>query len=290
MKFTLHKKVKYMVLGALIALAGFMLGSVTKGIEAQSEEDRFDVIDGTLFVTKGIFVGDVAKQSGILITSEGGGSVGIMHEGNIINIMGVTPEGHSVTTLRSRDGKGGIVLKVPTNSDGMVSTIDKYGKEYDLKPESVNDGTKAQPKSEAVDSLIVRDLHVLDSISVGGTKKTPSINLRDTVNGGEIMIHAKKPREAAAVIGFGENGGGSLFLTPDKGKGGVGLVVDEGGNGSLIIKANNGRGGVGLSMSNGEGMVSILSKQGSTKVIAGVDEGAGYVIIGDKFGDASRLD
>ena len=289
MRFTLHEKVKYMALGAFIVFASFMLGSMTKEIEAQSKEGKWDVIEGTLFVTEGIFVGDVVKESGVLITAAGGGSVGIMNEGDIINIMGVTPEGHSVTTLRSRDGKGGVVLKAPTNGDGVVSTIDKYGEKYDLEPESINDNAKAQPKSEVVNSLVVRDLHVLDSISVGDTKETTAISLRNGVEGGEIMVHAKGRREAAVVMGFSQ-GGGSLFITPDKGKGGVGLLLSEGGDGGLIIRANNGKGAVGISTPEGEGSISILSKQGRTKVIAGVDEGSGYVIIGDKFGDASRLD
>lgn len=152
MRFQLHEKVKYMALGALIALVGFVLGSMTKGINAQSEDAKFEVIEGTLFVTDGIFVGDVVSRSGVHISSEGGGSVAIMDEGELLNIMGVTPEGHSVMTLRSRNGKGGIVLKAPNNSDGVVYTLDKSGKEHYLQSEKTNRSIKPQPKSSAVNN------------------------------------------------------------------------------------------------------------------------------------------
>ncbi len=191
MKFQLHEKVKYMVLGALIALAGFMLGSITKGIEAQSEDAKFDVIEGTLFVTQGIFVGDVVKRSGVLITSEGGGSVGIMHEDNIINIMGVTPEGHSVTTLRSRDGKGGIVLKVPNNSDGVISTLDKYGKESNLESGSIKGTVRPQHERSAVrpqrESGAVNNNRSKTS-STDGSKGTFGVDSQKILNkiGGDI--------------------------------------------------------------------------------------------------------
>ena len=150
MRFQLHEKVKYMALGALIAVVGFILGSMTKGIDAQSEDPNFQVIDGTLFVTKGIFVGDVVKESGVHISSDGGGSVSIMDEGESLNIMGVTPEGHSVSTLRSRDGQGGIVLKVPNDGDGVISTLDKYGKEYNWEPGSIEGAVRPQRESGAV--------------------------------------------------------------------------------------------------------------------------------------------
>ena len=71
-----------MALGALIALAGFMLGSMTKGIEAQSESKVIDkLVVGELDVQRSIrVVGNTGLAQVSIDSSEVGGRINVFNK------------------------------------------------------------------------------------------------------------------------------------------------------------------------------------------------------------------
>ena len=157
-----------------------------------------------------------------------------------------------------------------------------------MEPRSINDGVNAQSEPGIVDSLVVRELLVLDSVSVGGTKDTASITLSDDAYGGNVTINAKEG-EGTITMGMFPRGRAGLHIGRT-GRGSVGMEVGEDGNGSLIIKADKGEGAVGLTTHDGEGGIALMSKTGEMKIVMGVKERAGVVAVVDKFGNVSVLE
>ena len=151
--FRLREKLKYMALGALIALAGFVLGNMNENIEAQSGSEMIDELTvRKLTVLEDITViADDGEPRVIISADENGGRVscyglgGIrapagagLQIGKLGGIVGVTGRqgnaGASLTigtegggvTIFSAAGKGGAALSI-VEGDGVVFTRDRFG-------------------------------------------------------------------------------------------------------------------------------------------------------------------
>ncbi len=149
----LREKLKYMALGALIALAGFVLGNMNENTEAQSGSETIDeLIVRRLTVLEDITViADNGEPRVIISVDENGGRVscyglgGIrapagagLQIGKLGGIVGVTGKqgnaGASLTigtegggvTIFSAAGKGGAALSI-VEGNGVVFTRDRFG-------------------------------------------------------------------------------------------------------------------------------------------------------------------
>ena len=149
----LREKLKYMALGALIALAGFVLGNMNENTEAQSGSEMIDELTvRKLTVLEDITViADNGEPRVIISSDENGGKVscyglgGIrapagagLQIGKLGGIVGVTGRqgnaGASLTigtegggvTIFSAAGKGGAALSI-VEGDGVVFTRDRFG-------------------------------------------------------------------------------------------------------------------------------------------------------------------
>lgn len=149
----LREKLKYMALGALIALAGFVLGNMNENTEAQSGSETIDALTvRKLTVLEDITViADNGEPRVIISSDENGGRVscyglgGIrapagagLQIGKLGGIVGVTGRkgnaGASLTigtegggvTIFSAAGKGGAALSI-VEGDGVVFTRDRLG-------------------------------------------------------------------------------------------------------------------------------------------------------------------
>ena len=151
--FGLREKLKYMVLGALIAVAGFVLGNMNENTEARSGSETIDELTiRKLTVLENITViADNGEQRVIISSDENGGRVscyglgGIraaagagLQIGKMGGIVGVTgrkgnagasftigPEGGGVTIFPVT-GKGSAALRI-VEGDGVVFTRDRFG-------------------------------------------------------------------------------------------------------------------------------------------------------------------
>ena len=146
--FRLREKLKYMALGALIALTGFVLGNMNKDTEAQSGSetiDRLTVRD--LVVLKGIRVMNDDNEHQVIITwDEDGGRVttyspigkaglGVGKHGGYLRVTDVEGEGGAQVTMEedggsvmifSSNGTGGVALDF-YEGNGVVYTRDSLG-------------------------------------------------------------------------------------------------------------------------------------------------------------------
>lgn len=130
MMFKLSEKVKYIALGALIALAGFMLGSMTKGLEAQSESKVIDkLVVGELDVQRSIrVVGATGLAQVSIDSSETGGQI---HLYNInwepLITLAILKNGMPSVGVRSEKGGGMAALGIDkAKGYGIVQVADKY--------------------------------------------------------------------------------------------------------------------------------------------------------------------
>ena len=151
--FKLREKLKYMALGALIALTGFVLGNMNKDTEAQSGSETIDELTvRKLTVLEDITViADNGEPRVVISWDENGGRVscyglgGIraaagagLQIGKLGGIVGVTGRkgsaGASLTigtegggvTIFPVAGKGGAALSI-VEGDGVVFTRDRFG-------------------------------------------------------------------------------------------------------------------------------------------------------------------
>ena len=149
----LREKLKYMALGALIALAGFVLGNMNENTEAQSGSETIDELtvqrltvleDLTVIADNGeprVIIS--ADANGGRVSCYGLGGIGApagagLQIGKLGGIVGVTGKqgnaGASLTigtegggvTIFSAAGKGGAALSI-VEGNGVVFTRDRFG-------------------------------------------------------------------------------------------------------------------------------------------------------------------
>ena len=157
MKFRLSEKLKYMFLGGVLTLIGFMLGNMNSETTAQSGYETIDKLTvRELIVRKDIRVmgNDMDPRVHISWNREGGrvvtyGPKGmgaaslLVAEGNgVLTTQGskektgaslMVNEGGGVLSLFAPDGKARIVLGI-SDGDGVAYLVDKFGDARVLKP------------------------------------------------------------------------------------------------------------------------------------------------------------
>ena len=157
MKFRLCEKLKYMFLGGLLTLAGFMIGNMNSNTEAQSGSETIDKLTvRELIVRKDIRVmgDDMNPRVHISWTREGGRVVTygpkrmgaaslLVAEGNgAVTVQGskektgatlMVNEGGGVLSLFAPDGNAKILLGI-SEGDGIAYLVDKFGDARVLKP------------------------------------------------------------------------------------------------------------------------------------------------------------
>lgn len=144
----LREKLKYMALGALIALAGFVLGNMNENTEAQLGSEAIgELTVRDLVVLKGIRVMNDDNEHQVVITwDEDGGRVtthssigkaglGVGKHGGYLRVTDVEGEGGAQVTMEedggsvmifSANGTGGVALDL-YEGNGVVYTRDSLG-------------------------------------------------------------------------------------------------------------------------------------------------------------------
>ncbi|MCE2416091.1 hypothetical protein J4G07_19080 [Candidatus Poribacteria bacterium] len=157
MEFRVREKLKYMFLGGLLTLAGFMLGNMNNTTDAQFGYETIDKLTvGELIVRKDIRVMGDGMDPRVLIAwdREGGrvvtyGPKGVgaasllVAEGNgVVTTQGskektgaslMVNEGGGVLSLFAPDGNARILLGI-SEGDGVAYLVDQSGNARVLKP------------------------------------------------------------------------------------------------------------------------------------------------------------
>ena len=157
MKFRLREKLKYMFLGGLLTLAGFMFGSMNSNTTAQLGYETIDKLTvRELIVRKDIRVMSDGmnprvhiswdRDGGRVITygPKGMGAASILvAEGNgVVTTQGskektgaslMVNEGGGVLSLFAPDGNAKILLGI-VEGDGVAYIVDRFGDARVLKP------------------------------------------------------------------------------------------------------------------------------------------------------------
>ena len=157
MKFRLREKLKYMFLGGLLTLAGFMFGSMNSDTTAQFGYETIDKLTvGELIVRKDIRVmsddmdtrvhiswdrnggrvityGPKGMGAASLLVAEGNGIVTTQGSKEKTGASLMVNEGGGVLSLFAPDGKARIVLGI-SEGDGVAYLVDKFGDARVLKP------------------------------------------------------------------------------------------------------------------------------------------------------------
>ena len=146
--FRLREKLKYMALGALITLAGFVLGNMNENTEAQSGSETINELTvRNMIVLEDIKVINDDNMPQVVITwDEDGGNVsthsprghaalGVGEEGGLIQVANAEGkigaqvtmnENGGIVVVRSTNGPGGAALAI-YEGDGVVYTKDRRG-------------------------------------------------------------------------------------------------------------------------------------------------------------------
>ena len=156
--FRLREKLKYMLFGGLLTLAGFMFGTMNTDTTAQSGYETIDKLTvQELIVRKDIRVMNEGmdprvhiswdRNGGRVVTygPNGGGAASLLvAEGNgVVTTQGskektgaslMVNEGGGVLSLFAPDGKARIVLGI-AEGDGVAYLVDKSGNARVFKPE-----------------------------------------------------------------------------------------------------------------------------------------------------------
>ena len=157
MKLKVREKLKYMLLGGLLTLAGFMLGNTNNTTDAQFGYESIDKLRvGELIVRKDIRVmGDDTDprvhiswdRNGGRVVTYGPKGVGaaslLVAEGNgVVTTQGskektgaslMVNEGGGVLSLFAPDGNARVLLGI-SEGDGIAYLVDKSGTARVLKP------------------------------------------------------------------------------------------------------------------------------------------------------------
>jgi len=146
--FRLREKLKYMALGALITLAGFVLGNMNEDTEAQSGSETINELTvRNMIVLEDIKVLNNDNMPQVVIAwDEDGGKVsahsprghaalGVGEEGGLIQVANAEGkigaqvtmnENGGIVVVRSTNGPGGAALAI-YEGDGVVYTKDRRG-------------------------------------------------------------------------------------------------------------------------------------------------------------------
>ncbi len=148
--FRLREKLKYMALGSLLILAGFILGNMDSDTDAQSESERIgELTVRELTVLEDITViGDNGNRRVVISWDEDGGRVtcfdseeiraaglSISENGGLVAVVGregggaslsVDEEGGGVSIFPADGKTGGAGLGI-MGGDGVAFTIDRFG-------------------------------------------------------------------------------------------------------------------------------------------------------------------
>lgn len=146
--FRLREKLKYMALGALITLAGFVLGNMNEDTEAQSGSETINELTvRNMIVLEDIkVINDDNMPQVVIAWDEDGGkvsahsprghaAVGVGEEGGLIQVANAEGkigaqitmnENGGIVVVRSTNGPGGAALAI-YEGDGVVYTKDRLG-------------------------------------------------------------------------------------------------------------------------------------------------------------------
>ena len=144
----LREKLKYMALGGLIVLTGFVFGNMNKDTEAQSGSETINELTvRNMIVLEDIKVLNDGNMPQVVITwDENGGNVsahslrgqaalGVGEDGGLIQVGNAEGkigaqvtmnENGGIVVVRSTNGPGGAALAIYEN-DGVVYTKDRLG-------------------------------------------------------------------------------------------------------------------------------------------------------------------
>ena len=157
MKFRFREKLKYMVLGSLLTLTGFLFGNMNGDTEAQLGDKTID----KLTVRELIVVEDITIRSNsgdplVLISADrdggrvttygpsgiGAASLAVTEDGGRLTIQGITGNaGASIGTdedggniaIFNRGGKARVALSI-IDGDGVAYLVNRFGESRALKP------------------------------------------------------------------------------------------------------------------------------------------------------------
>lgn len=155
--FRLREKLKYMFLGGLLILVGFMFGNMNSETTAQSGYETIDKLTvRELIVRKDIRVmsddmdprvhiswnrdggrvvtyGPKGRGAASLLVAEGNGIVTTQGAKEKTGATLMVNEGGGILSLFAPDGKARIVLAI-SEGDGVTYLVDKFGDARVLKP------------------------------------------------------------------------------------------------------------------------------------------------------------
>ncbi len=155
--FRLREKLKYMFLGGLLTLVGFMFGNMNSETTAQSGYETIDKLTvRELIVRKDITVmsddmdprvhiswnrdggrvvtyGPKGMGAASLLVAEGNGAVTTQGSKEKTGATLMVNEGGGILSLFAPDGKARIVLGI-SEGDGVTYLVDKFGDARVLKP------------------------------------------------------------------------------------------------------------------------------------------------------------
>ena len=129
MKFRLSEKLKYMVLGSLLTLAGFMFGNMNRDTEAQLGSETMDTLTvRKLIVVEGITIRSNSGSPRVMISSDrNGGKVTVFGPGGIRGrgaaSLSLTENGGRVSVFGGIDGEDAAMLAV-TENGGTLTTAE----------------------------------------------------------------------------------------------------------------------------------------------------------------------
>ena len=157
MKFKLHEKLKYMFLGGVLTLAGFMFGNMNSDTQAQFGSETIDELTvRELIVLKDITVISDDMDLRVLISwdkdggsvtaygpeGKGAASLSVNEDGGAVTVQGVigkngarlaaTQEGGSVAVFNPQ-GNARAAFSI-VDGNGVAYLVDKFGEFRALEP------------------------------------------------------------------------------------------------------------------------------------------------------------
>lgn len=182
MKFRLSEKLKYMVLGSLLTLAGFMFGNMSSDTEAQLGSETINELTvRELTVLKDIKISSNSGDSLVLISSD--------EEGGII-------------ATNSNSGDPRVLIRSDSNG-GQVFVVDSSGRGAARLAVTEKGGT-VSTRGEGKAGVIIRAGGEGEGVSVFGTDGKLAVSLGITEDGGMVATDGKG--KAGVIIGTTEVG------------------------------------------------------------------------------------
>lgn len=164
MKFRLREKLKYMLLGGLLPLAGFMLGNINNNTEAQFGSETIDELTiQKLNVVEEITLYNGSEPQVFIRNEENGGAVTVYGKGGKgVAHMGIDENGGDVIIV-AKEGNGGVSITTDENMDGSLQVFAK-GNKLGVKLAIIDDGGLVRAKAKTGEGSV--NLTVVDSDGV----------------------------------------------------------------------------------------------------------------------------